>query len=251
MRGLELESFSISGDDLEKFVSSCPILDELVLKTGRFLLNNPNICAPKLNKLIIHGRFKGLMLKTPCLVKACFDLEDVPVGMNARANLVEALGALPEVEVLGLHQQFLAYLAVGSLPDRLPVTLNKLRMLALDVNLASPEEASVTRLLLLNAPNLHELKLKNSTGDTTLTCVGLWQICSDHLFMSFRVVKLRKFFISAPDQIAFLQFILGSTPLLEKLTIRGKDKDAKEKEAVVEILEQIPKISINLEISFE
>ena len=68
--------------------------------------------------------------------------------------------------------------------------------------------------------------------------------------MSLRVVMLYKFFISAPE-IAFLRFILGSTPLLEKLTVRGKDKDAKEKEAVVEIIEQIPKISINLEISFE
>lgn len=51
------------------------------------------------------------------------------------------------------------YLAAGSLPVRLPITLNKLRMLALDVDLASPEEASLTRLLLQNAPNLEELNL--------------------------------------------------------------------------------------------
>ncbi|XP_078179082.1 F-box/FBD/LRR-repeat protein At1g13570-like isoform X1 [Carex rostrata] len=251
MHVLELQNFYISGDDLEKFVSSCPILNELVLKTGRLLVNNPNICAPKLKKLIIHGRFTGLMLKTPCLVKACLDLEDAPVGMNGRANLVEVLGALPEVEVLALHQQFLAYLAVGSLPDRLPVTLNRLRILTLDANLASHEEASVTRLLLLNAPNLQELNLTNSTRDPTLTGTGLWQICSDHLFTSLRVVELYEFFIFEPE-IAFLRFILGSSPFLEQLTIvREKDTDAKEKKTVVEILEQIPKISMILKIYFE
>ncbi|KAF3336910.1 F-box/FBD/LRR-repeat protein [Carex littledalei] len=251
MRGLELQGCSINGDDLEKFVSGCPILDELVIKAGRCLDNYPKICAPKLQKFIIHGRFTGLLLKTPSLVKACFDLEVVPAEMNGRANLVEALGALPEVEVLGLHQQFLAYLAAGFLPARLSLTFNKLRVLALDVNLASHEEASVTWLILQNAPNLQELNLTNSTRDTAPSSTGLWQICSGHFFMSLRVVEFYEFFISVPE-IAFLQFILGSAPLLEQLTIvREKDTDAEEKEAIVEIVKQIPKVSINLEISFE
>ena len=69
--------------------------------------------------------------------------------------------------------------------------------------------------------------------------------------MSLRVVEFYEFFISVPE-IAFLQFILSSAPLLEQLTIvREKDTDAKEKEAIVEIVKQIPKVSINLEISFE
>jgi hypothetical protein len=51
------------------------------------------------------------------------------------------------------------YLAAGHLPNCLPSTLNTLRMLTLDVNLSSPEEASLTRLLLQNAPNLLKLSL--------------------------------------------------------------------------------------------
>jgi hypothetical protein len=65
------------------------------------------ICASKLKKLIIHGRFASLLLKTPCLVKACFVFETVSAGINGRANLVEALGSLPRVEILGLHQHFI------------------------------------------------------------------------------------------------------------------------------------------------
>lgn len=114
LRVLELQGCLISGYDLEKIVSSCPILDEFVMKTGRSWIHNLDnglslkICASKLKKLIIHGKFVSLLLKTPCLVKACFDLEDVPAGINGHANLVEALGSLPEVEILGLHQQFFA-----------------------------------------------------------------------------------------------------------------------------------------------
>jgi F-box domain len=116
MRVIELQGCLISNDNLEKFVSSCPILEELVMKTGRSWFFNPSdnfslslkICAPKLKKLIIHGRFASLLLKTPCLVKACFVLEAVPAGINGRANLVEALGSLSGVEILGLHQHFFA-----------------------------------------------------------------------------------------------------------------------------------------------
>ncbi|KAJ3688047.1 hypothetical protein LUZ61_017211 [Rhynchospora tenuis] len=266
MRVLELQDCVISGDDIERLVSSCPLLDELVLETASFGLFNPNmelslkICAPKLKKLIIHGRFVSLLLKTPCLVKACFDLEVRPARVNARANLVEALGALPEVEVLGFHQQFFAYLAAGSLPDHLPSTLDKLKILSLDVNLASPEEASVMRLLLQNAPNLVELNLTNSTTDradwfsqtnSTMTCAGQWEIDSGSFFMSLRVVELYEFFISR-SELAFLKFILASAPLLEQLTvIKEQVTDAREKDAVIEILKRIPKVSVNLQITLE
>ncbi|KAJ4779425.1 F-box family protein [Rhynchospora pubera] len=266
MRVLELQGCVISGDDIEKLVSSCPILDELVLRTASFGLSNPynelslKICAPKLKKLIIHGRFVSLLLKTPCLVKACFDLEVRLARVNGRANLVEVLGALPEVEVLGFHQQFFAYLAARCLPDCLPLTLDKLKILSLDVNLASPEEVSVMRLLLQNAPNLVELNLTNSTTDrgdrfsqtnSTMTCAGLWEIGSGSFFMSLRVVELYEFFISR-SELAFLKFILASAPLLEQLTvIKEQVTDAREKEAVVEILKRIPKVSQILQITLE
>lgn len=69
--------------------------------------------------------------------------------------------------------------------------------------------------------------------------------------MSLRVVELYEFLISEPE-IAFLQFILGSAPLLEQLTVvREKDTDAKEKEALIEILKGIPKVAKNLQITFE
>jgi F-box domain len=113
MHVLELQGCPISDDDLEKIVSSCPILEELVItKWNSWFFDPPNnfslkICAPKLKKLIIHGRFTSLLLKTPCLVQACFELEVVPAGINGCTNLVEALGSLPAVEILGLRRYFL------------------------------------------------------------------------------------------------------------------------------------------------
>jgi FBD len=89
----------------------------------------------------------------------------------------------------------------------------------------------------------------NNTSGRPLNSAGIWQI--DPVFsMSLGIVEFYEFSGTEPE-IRTLSFILGSAPLLKKLTIvRYKDTDATEKEAIVEMLKGIPKLSTNLQITF-
>jgi hypothetical protein len=67
LRNIELDTVTLVGGDIEKLVSSCPLLEALNLVDWLHCLGNLVIRSQSLEKLTIDAYFKHLLLETPKL----------------------------------------------------------------------------------------------------------------------------------------------------------------------------------------
>ncbi|XP_073104318.1 F-box/FBD/LRR-repeat protein At1g13570 isoform X2 [Elaeis guineensis] len=166
LSSLKLNQTTLTDIGLENLVSSCPLLEILWLSNFNGC-THLKIHAPKLLALSIFGFFEDLHLQTPNLVVATLAL-DVKAGQHVasgtKSNLIQALSSIPAIKMLELGEYFVEYLAVGSLPEKLPTTFNCLRKLTVDIDLGVLEQTMAALCLFQNAPNLEELELWNFVG---------------------------------------------------------------------------------------
>ncbi|XP_008790134.1 F-box/FBD/LRR-repeat protein At1g13570-like [Phoenix dactylifera] len=250
---LKLSRTTLTDKGLENLVSSCPVLENLSL-TNFNGCTHLKIHAPKLQVLMIIGFFEDLHLGTPNLVVANIVLDgeahQYDVAGGTKSNLIQALGSIPAIEKLEIREYFLVYLAVGSLPEKLPTTFNCLRKLTLDINLEVLEETMTALCLFQNAPNLEELELWPAFEETPVVPVGkFWKLKMHQRFpfKHLRNVCLNSF-ADLEAHFEFVKFVLNTAPMLKKMTLRSHD--CPEESKVLRKLLQFPRASKEVEVIY-
>ncbi|KAJ1697630.1 hypothetical protein LUZ63_006142 [Rhynchospora breviuscula] len=115
LQSLHLNSCTISDDDFEKLVSSCPLLENLYLlymSVGTVKINSPNLKLVNFNEGI---DLKYIHLITPGLIEA--DLSFLELSndkIDYGKCLIDMFGSLSKIERLHLGCDVLRYLKRGN-----------------------------------------------------------------------------------------------------------------------------------------
>ena len=114
LRTLRLLQFKLTGINVSRLISSCPLLEHLEL-SGFFEYGRLVICGPNIRWLSIAGVFGDLCLETPKLVFANIYLNDnlgyyldfsLPTN-DCKSNILRVLGNLSAIKELELYSNFI------------------------------------------------------------------------------------------------------------------------------------------------
>ncbi|MQL69361.1 hypothetical protein Taro_001660 [Colocasia esculenta] len=251
---LHLERLIVSGADLRRLISGCPILEELQLSQCRGF--DVTICAPKLRKLTVGGCFMYLHLKhTPVLAAASICLSALS-GLHAVIGgygLAELCSAAPQIENLVIGGHFLTLLsAIGHIPERLPHALSRLKNLTIDLNFEDLKECEATLCLLRSCCSLQILKINHqhrpyALADTGVEAELVWEARKGlDEFDKLTAVEITRV-ACLGSAIAFMRFVVAAAANLVRLDV-GLDKkvlddDSKFKEVAKDLFMSCPRAS--------
>ncbi|GLT34543.1 hypothetical protein SLA2020_090520 [Shorea laevis] len=228
LRSLNLHQVLVAPEAIESLISSCPLLESLLLSYFDSLALT--ICAPNLKYLCLEGEFTDICLKnTPLLVAisvAMYMTEDVAehFEQSSSCNFIKFLGGVPHLEKLVGHIYFTKYLSIGDYPGRFPIAYSHLRVIELyQVSFEDMNEILVVLRLILNSPNLKELQISGSPN--TLPAIGapdldFWEkeCPSDCTLKRLKDVKMTDM-SGVPHEMEFIKFLLANSPVLKSMTI--------------------------------
>lgn len=228
LKFLILQQVSISPEDVECLISSCPLLETLTLSYFDSL--ELTIRAPKLKYLILEGEFKDLCLaNTPQLVAisvAMYMTDDIAehFEQSLSCNFDKFLGGAPKLERLIGHIYFTKYLSIGNGYGHRPITHPQLKFIELyQVSFEDIKEVLVVLQLIVNSPNLKALQISGSSNtsaasrDHDLKC---WDdnFSDDFTLHELKTVKLTDV-SGLPLEMRFIKFLLEHSPGLEEMSI--------------------------------
>lgn len=212
--------------DLNKLLSKCPQLERLTLVN--IPMHPLEIDIKTVKYLHIQGVSDLRIINAKSVTNFVFH-RSTPVASyyHSRADsskLCATLSRLPEIERLELSSDSMEFLALGGVPMKLPIMLNKLIDLFLVINFGDMAVVSTALSLLRSAPNLKRLKisawfqpiLRNSSVE------NFWR--SEHEY--FCHLKHLKGLIleqasGTKSEVEFIHYLLKNSPKLEKMTIDG------------------------------
>ncbi|XP_078154267.1 F-box/FBD/LRR-repeat protein At1g13570-like [Carex rostrata] len=256
---LYLSYFSMPGFGIEKLVSNCPLLYHLTLHL--FLQQGClRILAPNLISLDIMGEFHDIYLETPKLASACVYLNPINQDFqklsgakhSKESNITRALGRLSNIQNLKITGAFSDYLAMGPVPENLPVIFNNLTEISLELRIG-PDEIATALCLLQNAPNLKELNIEFYAFGDQGHVQGLWEskAIRDCLFKCLEFVSVtyehgnELSLQCSKSMLEFAEFVLITAPLLEKFHVTELGDDT-----VFSQIIELPKLSEKCKVVF-
>ncbi|XP_004490302.1 F-box/FBD/LRR-repeat protein At1g13570-like [Cicer arietinum] len=224
---LNLHQVLISPEAIESLISSCPLLESLSLSYFDCLALT--VCAPNLKYLCLEGEFKEICLvDTPLLVEVsvAMYMTDVAehIEQSSNGNFVKLLGGVPKLERLVGLIDFTKYLSIGNDLGHLSIMYNNLEVIEMyQVSFDDMKEILVVLRLITNSPNLKELHISGSSNATNVSYwqnLDLWEkgFLSDSILSQLKLVKLTEM-SGLPHEINFIKFLLGSSPVLETMSI--------------------------------
>ncbi|XP_021284749.1 F-box/FBD/LRR-repeat protein At1g13570-like [Herrania umbratica] len=232
LRSLDLQHITIIQNVFENLISSCPLLERLTLMnfTG---VTHLNIDAPNLQFFDIGGIFDDVSFQNTV------HLALVSIGLyvnidneenNAEENsskLLRFFVNLPHIRRLEVQSYFLKYLAIGSVPSRLPNPCVDLNYLSIRIDFEDLEENIAAQCLLRSCPNLQELEMlaRPEEQNSVETSSNFWE--DDHwssLFAHLRLVKVSGI-SGVKSEMDFIKFLLSNSPVLERLTVKPASQD--------------------------
>ncbi|MED6213011.1 hypothetical protein PIB30_089135 [Stylosanthes scabra] len=227
LRSLNLHQVLISPEAIEALISNCPLLESLSLSYFDSLALS--IRAPNLKYLYLEGEFRDICLEdTPQLVEisvAMYMTDDIAehFEQSADCNFVKFLGGVPNLERLVGHIYFTKYLSIGNDPGCLPIMYKNLETIELNqVSFEDMKEILVVLSLITSSPNLKELQISGSSNIPSATDapdLDFWEKCPSKCRLSqLRVVHLTDM-CGVPHEMELIKFLLGSSPVLEIMTI--------------------------------
>ncbi|RWR94540.1 F-box/FBD/LRR-repeat-like protein isoform X1 [Cinnamomum micranthum f. kanehirae] len=223
----------ISKDDIECLISECPLLAWLKLIAFDFY-QCLNIHAPNLQYLELDGEFRDVS------IEACRRLTDVSLLSDVISRYwlrsigpsshIPFIGCLHGIKSLKLKSFYLQYLCIGIVPKKLPVMLDHLQYLEVDLYFKS--EILAILCILRSSPNLKQLKIKYFRGLTGKSDGLLREeddisevqadLCgvktqSDCFLSHLHAVEIIG--IAMLSDLKFIRCILSNAPVLETMNI--------------------------------
>ncbi|KAH7834123.1 hypothetical protein Vadar_012906 [Vaccinium darrowii] len=182
------------------FISNCPLLEQLSLRHCADF-DSLEINAPNLKYFDFFGIFVSVSLEnTPLLAEISVTLISWGTTRDkepeeADSEWVKFFPSLPAIEKMNLHGAFLESFAAYNVPERLPCTLNQLKVLILyDVCYSNLDHVSWALCLLRSSPNLRKLR------------------------STLREVEILHFSGAEPE-IHFVKMLLAHSKVLERMKI--------------------------------
>ncbi|EYU28924.1 hypothetical protein MIMGU_mgv1a006986mg [Erythranthe guttata] len=228
LKYLSLQQVLIPPDDVERLISSCPLLESLTLSYFDSL--ELTVRAPNLKYLILEGEFKDLCLaNTPLLVAisvAMYMTDDIAehFEQSSSCNFDKLLGGVPNLERLIGHIYFTKYLSIGNGRGRSRITYNQLKFIELyQVSFDDMKEVLVVLQLIMHSPNLKALQISgssNTSGTMRSPDSEIWdeKFSIDCTFHKLKTVKLTDV-SGVPHEMKFIKYLLERTPGLEEMSI--------------------------------
>ncbi|KAL2551549.1 F-box/FBD/LRR-repeat protein [Forsythia ovata] len=217
---LELDFVTIDAGVLVNLISSCPLLEQLVLN----VLNEFHylvIDAPVLKLFEWNGNATSIYFKnSPFLaivsIASNKEFEDGILG------LIEFFDSVPALKNLHMDYMFVRLFFPGDF-QAIPATFNNLKILKLSyISLESLEELSSVLCLMRSCPNLEEVKIEMmpySANDTSDIMDFLKaQDYSDVLLNRLKKVTLSKISGLVPE-MALIKLLLEKSPTLKRMVI--------------------------------
>ncbi|XP_059650292.1 F-box/FBD/LRR-repeat protein At1g13570-like [Cornus florida] len=224
IRSLEFHSVYFAYGVLRRLVSSCPQLEQL--KIGRNIdCGFLEIDAPNLKFLSINARFGSIHFKNVPLL-AVVSITSNYDQRREKSAMIEVFRSLPVIETLQLGHRFVKFLTVGYVPEKLPFTLDHLKVLQLKfIRFGEIADVSFALCLIKSSPNLKffDIEVFTSKYDATGVTEPVLEFLEmqDYSDISLnQLQELKMQFISGTrPELEFLKLILATSPLLERIII--------------------------------
>ncbi|XP_057485305.1 F-box/FBD/LRR-repeat protein At1g13570-like [Actinidia eriantha] len=225
---LELCRVCVTNDVLSSLISSCPLLEQLMLE--EFInLNCLEIVAPNLRLLRCKGLFDSVCFKnTPRLAEVSINTVASTAGLAFSKTEMSTLASAPVIEFLELGYYYVKSMAAGGVPKRLPITLSHLRYLKLYyICFGEVDEASFVLCLIRSSPNLEKITIESffcetSAMDRVLELLEV-QDWSDVSLNQLRKVEILKVSGTKPE-MEFIKLLLAKSSVLERMLIEMNTK---------------------------
>ncbi|KAG6624803.1 hypothetical protein CIPAW_16G053000 [Carya illinoinensis] len=199
LKSLDLQHVTLAQDVFERLISSCPLLERLTLMNFDGFAHL-NINAPNLQYFDIGGVFEDISFEnTSHLAVVAIGLyvnvgDDQKQVYSNSSNLLKFFVHLPLIRRLEVQSYFLKYLAVGTLPGRLPIPCVNLNFLSLRINFNDAEEVLTALCLLRSSPNLQELEILARPEELAAVAKFINFQEDDHSSFTFNQLQLVKIF---------------------------------------------------------
>ncbi|XP_077248187.1 F-box/FBD/LRR-repeat protein At1g13570-like [Tasmannia lanceolata] len=256
---LDLQRVIITNNTLEWLISSCPVLERLILQNIDNI-THLRIHAPNLRYSNLGGVFEVLCFENTSLLSTLIIDSHSAVTTSKyleqgeTCNLIKAHGSLHRLESLELCNYSLQVLALGDIPNRFPTTYDCLKKITLKINIANSKEISAALCLCKSSPKLQELVISvYSDAEATFGLVELvfWEAPEqlDCLFNYLKTVKMTEILGTTID-MKFIKLILTSAPVLETLYFQIAKNMVSEKLKIFEELLRFRRASPEAEIIY-
>ncbi|KAI4317400.1 hypothetical protein L6164_025269 [Bauhinia variegata] len=241
LKSLILSEVYISAKAIEILVSSCPLLESLSLIEIDFLVLR--IRAPNLKCLYLRSELCDICLEdTPLLIEASIDMNGEIYNFENDVkmlsfNFIESLNRLPTLESLIGHSCFTKYLSLGNFARTRPTTYN-LKIIELgDVSFVDLEEIRVVLRLITNSPNLEQLYISRIFMETDVDApdFDLKKECTSECTLKHLEIVELEFINGIWNEIQFIKFLLGNSPVLKSMTIMNSLNGADKRKMFIEL----------------
>lgn len=224
LKSLNLQRILIPSDAIQRLISSCPLLETLLLWTcGGLKLT---IWAPNLKYLNLDGEYKDIYLEnTPLLISVTVAtyMSDYPTDL-LNCNFDKFFCRIPCLERLVGQIYFTKYLSIGIEGSSMSIKHDHLKSIELDqISFEDMDELLVLLRLIVNSPNLEELNISgcyNSSTDSASPEWSFWEkeCPKEYMFSQLKSVRLSDMF-GEMNEMEFIKLILERAPVLEAMTI--------------------------------
>ncbi|XP_030553682.2 F-box/FBD/LRR-repeat protein At1g13570-like [Rhodamnia argentea] len=228
LESLDLQFIELSPDGLEALISSCPLLKHLILN-NLVGITQVNLEASNLEWLDVQGAFQDVAFGVMNSLKSVTvgfsdDIANKHGPDNANTiSLHKLFQNLPKIQSLKLENYSLKYLAIGNVPQTLPIEPLHLNYLFTCIDFNSVEEILTVICLIRSSPQLKQVDFQNRAKDQQTTRIGtmadFWEDHGVCCLEQVQVVSVGGIFGSELE-LELMKFMLTSLPNLQKMTIQ-------------------------------
>ncbi|KAG5521282.1 hypothetical protein RHGRI_033737 [Rhododendron griersonianum] len=246
---LNLDEVVIADDVLSSLISSCPLLEQLILSTS---LNSLEVIGPNLKSVCCFSHIRAICFtNTSHLANVSLCLEGGKNGGEISSSVV-LLDSIPVIEFLELDFRYVKGIAACGVPTRLPTTLNNLKNIVLyDISFEERDEVSFLICLIRSSPNLEKIAISAFPSATFAISVDLdfseMHGCSDVSLNQLRKVDMINVSGTKPE-LEFIKLLLAKSLMLETMLIELKAQNVADELRILEELTRFRRASPQAEM---
>nr|XP_043625888.1 F-box/FBD/LRR-repeat protein At1g13570-like [Erigeron canadensis] len=161
---------------------------------------------------------KQLLSNCPLLDELCLSAYEKDLRKEKTFTFVELLSCVPLIETLQISEDYMKYLATGSIPKKLPTSLVNLKYLFLDVCLMEQDEIYSAFCIIRSSPNLEQITFEmrdNENLPVPKTSMYLLDLQDD---LSLNLDHLKIFdienFSNFAIEIKLVELFMAKSPML-------------------------------------